>query len=266
MINKKDEIVNPDQTAVVSERKIQEKSKGYAKKQLGAPGTPTNVPATIKTGDRTLMQDRSKKDTTTNYDVSKSYVVTQQNIFKIKRISVGVLIDGKYVKEVDKNGTVKTRYIPRSAEELKTYEQLIKSAVGFDPKRGDEVTVVSVPFESTQIERAEGGEGGGFFDLNTLLMAAIGVLGLLLLALIIFMILKSKRAKKAELEQAQLAQLQGAATMQQAAQAAAKYHEQEQQAFSIEQEPAYQRILEIAQESPELVADMISKWIKEEGK
>ncbi|BCD68386.1 flagellar basal-body MS-ring/collar protein FliF [Nitratiruptor sp. YY09-18] len=268
-VNKKDELVNPDQVAVISERKIQEKNKGYAKQQAGAPGTPTNVPATIKTNNQSLLQDKSKKDTTTNYDVSKSYIVTKQNIFKIKRISVGVLIDGKYIKQVDKNNSITTKYIPRSKEELKTYEQLIKSAIGYDPKRGDEVTVVSVPFESEQGSMEQESMGASsFLQKNLLLLGAIALLSLILLGLIIFMIMKAKRAKRAALEEAQLAQLQGqdGEAMHRAAQAAAKYHEQEQQSFSIEQEPAYQRIIEIAQESPELVADVISKWIKEEGK
>ena len=268
-VDKKDELVNPDQVAVVSERKIQEKTKGYQKDKTGAPGTPTNVPATINTKNDRLLLDKNKKDTTTNYDVSKSYIVTKSNIFKIKRISVGVLIDGKYVTQKDKEGKETRKFVPRSKEELQAYEQLVKSAVGFDPKRGDKVTVISIPFENAQAATPFGAAAPATIveklKANYLLLAAIGVLALVLLVLL-FMLLKMRKAKKAALEAQELAQLQGEGTINQAAQAAAELHKKEEEHFSFESEPAYQKILEIAEENPEIVADMISKWIKEEGK
>ncbi len=268
-VDKKDELVNPDQVAVVSERKIQEKTKGYQKDKTGAPGTPTNVPATINTKNNRLLLDKNKKDTTTNYDVSKSYIVTKSNIFKIKRISVGVLIDGKYIIQKDKDGKETRKFVPRSKEELQAYEQLVKSAVGFDPKRGDKVTVISIPFENAGAATPFGGAAPATIveklKANYLLLAAIGVLTLVLLVLL-FMLLKMRKAKKAALEAEELAQLQGAGTINQAAQAAAELHKKEEESFSFESEPAYQKILEIAEENPEIVADMISKWIKEEGK
>ncbi len=269
-VDKKDELVNPDQVAVVSERKIQEKTKGFQKQKGGAPGTPTNVPATIKTNNKNLLVDKSKKDTTTNYDVTKSYIVTKQNIFKVKRISVGVLIDGKYVTKKDKNGKTIREFVPRSKAELQAYEQLVKSAVGFDPKRGDKVTVISIPFENTAAANENfgmqpSGSVVGVLKQNTLLLAAIGALVLLLL-IMLFLLLRARKAKKAALEAKQLQELQNAGAMQQAAQAASQLHKQEEEQFSFEKEPIYQRILEISEENPEIVADMLSKWIKEEGK
>ncbi len=260
-VAKEDQIVDPDRVAVVSERKIQEKEKGYSKKPLGAPGTPTNVPATINTGNTTLMKDRNKKDITTNYDVSKSLIKTQQNLFKIKRLTVGVLIDGKY-KTIEKNGTKEVVFEPRSEAEIKAYENLIKSAVGFDPKRGDKVTVVSVPFEtSTQLLSSHPVSEGNKWQ-KYLLLGAIALLSLILLGLIAMMIIRNKRAKaQQELAIAQAAQAQSVA---QAAQAAQELHERELEEFSIEKEPTYQKILEIVEENPDVVADMISKWMKEE--
>ena len=265
-VAKQDEIYDPDRAAVVSERKIQEKSKGYEKKPLGAPGTPTNVPATIRTGNNNLLLDKNKKDVTTNYDVTKSLIKTEQNIFKIKRLSVGVLIDGKYIKTKDANGTERVEFVPRSEAELKAYEELIKSAVGFDPKRGDKVTVISVPFETTKppsITTPSAQES----QKRLILYAAIGVLSLVLLGLLGYLFLRSKRVKKERLEAERLAALQaGAPGYQEAVSATSALHAKEAESFSLENEPIYQKILEISQEHPELVADLISKWIKEEGK
>ncbi len=263
-VQKQDEIYDPDRVAVVSERKIQEKSKGFNKQSVGAPGTPTNVPATINTNNNNILLDKSKKDTTTNYDVTKSLIQTQQNIFKIKRLSIGVLIDGKYVKKVDKNGTVTTEFVPRSEAELKAYEQLIKSAVGFDEKRGDKVTVISVPFETVGEEERFAQRPQQSIE-RYVLIGAIAFLSLVLLGLLFYMMRKKKRAEQ-EAREAELARVQAATKMGQAAEAAAALHAKESEAFSLENEPAYQRIIEIAEENPELIADMISKWIKEEGK
>ena len=259
-VNKKDEIYDPDKVAVVSERKIQEKTKGYEKQKQGAPGTPTNVPATINTNNQNLVLDKNRKDVTTNYDVTKSLIVTKQNIFRIKRLSVGVLVDGKYIKKQDKNGSSEMEYVPRTKEELAAFERLIKSAIGFDEKRGDTVTVVSVPFETTQ-EQMAFANPEPIWQKYTLFGAA-AVMALSLLGLLAF-IIKNKRAKQLELEAQQKAALQ-AGPLEEAAQAAAALHGEE--AFKFENEPLYQKILEIAEDNPDIVANMISKWIREEGK
>ncbi len=39
-----------------------------------------------------------------------------------------------------------------------------------------------------------------------------------------------------------------------------------EEAYELEKEPVYMKILEIAQKNPELIANLISKWLKEEGK
>ncbi len=259
-VHKRDEIYDPDKVAVVSERKIQEKTKGYEKQKAGAPGTPTNVPATINTNSKNLLLDRNKKDVTTNYDVTKSLIVTKQNVFRIKKISVGVLVDGKYIKK-EQNGSVEMEYVPRSKEELAAFERLIKSAIGFDEKRGDTVTVVSVPFETSQEQITP--NASEQMGQKYVLIGGAAAMALTLLGLIAFMIMRQKRAKLRELEAEQKAALQ-ASPLGEAAQAAAALHEEE--AFNFENEPVYQKILEIAEDNPEIVANMISKWMREESK
>ncbi len=261
-VNKKDEIYDPDKVAVVSERKIQEKTKGFEKQKQGAPGTPTNVPATINRQNSNLLLDKNKKDITTNYDVSKSYIVTEKNIFKIKRISVGVLVDGKYIKKSDNNGTVRMEYVPRSQEELAAYERLIKSAIGFDEARGDKVTVVSVPFETTKPLQSLASSANK--EMQRYLLIAIGIMALMLFGLLAMLWKKRKREKRLELEAKQMEALQVGSAAQ-AAEAAAALHAKEEE-FNFEKEPLYQKILEIAEDNPDILADMISKWIKEESK
>jgi len=42
-------------------------------------------------------------------------------------------------------------------------------------------------------------------------------------------------------------------------------HEDEFEKIRIEEDPIYVRLVEIARDYPELVANVVSKWIREEG-
>lgn len=254
-VRQQDEMFDPERVAVVSERKIQEKEKGYKPKIEGAPGTPTNVPPVINTSNlKNITKDRSKKDVTTNYNVSKSIIDTQKNIFKIKKLSIGVLVDGKYITKKDSNGTEIKEFVPRSKAELSSYEELIKSAVGFDPKRGDKVTVVSVPFEApAEVEI----EAEAVSKKDMMLLLAIGGMALILLILLIIFMIKASKAKKA-------AKLAEEKALAESMKEMSKMHEKEAAILNLEAEPAYQKIMEMVEENPELIASMISKWMKEE--
>ena len=61
---------------------------------------------------------------------------------RVNRISVAVLVDGSYVKN-EKGEMV---YQERSKEQLDRIATLVRSAIGFDQKRGDQVEVVNLKF------------------------------------------------------------------------------------------------------------------------
>ena len=60
----------------------------------------------------------------------------------MNRVSVAVLVDGSYAKN-DKGETV---YQPREKEEIDRIAALVRSAIGFDQKRGDQVEIVNLRF------------------------------------------------------------------------------------------------------------------------
>jgi Flagellar biosynthesis/type III secretory pathway lipoprotein len=134
---------------------------------------------------------KEKSDITTNYDVSKSMIETQKPLFTIKKVSVGVMIDGKYKEIKDKDGNIIKQFEPRSQQELQSYENLIKSAIGFDPNRGDQVTVISVPFEATSTQ-----EEVSTKQQNLIMYAIAGILLLLILGLLAFIFIKKKNRKR----------------------------------------------------------------------
>src|SRR5204863_4266380 len=67
---------------------------------------------------------------------------------RVNRISVAVLVDGVY----GKNEKGENTYQPRSKDDLDRIGVLVRSAIGFDGKRGDQVEVVNLRFADAPIE------------------------------------------------------------------------------------------------------------------
>src|SRR6202022_266302 len=61
---------------------------------------------------------------------------------RINRVSVAVVVDGIYTK----NDKGELTYQPRAKEEIDRIAALVRSAIGFDQKRGDQVEVVNLRF------------------------------------------------------------------------------------------------------------------------
>ena len=88
-------------------------------------------------------RDQSKKsEETNNYEISRVTKTEVTEAGKVNRISVAVLVDGIYAKN-DKGETV---YTERGKDQLDRIAALVRSAIGFDQKRGDQVEVVNLKF------------------------------------------------------------------------------------------------------------------------
>ncbi|MCJ2040324.1 flagellar M-ring protein FliF [Methylobacterium sp. E-041] len=84
----------------------------------------------------------NKNEETTNYEISK---VTRTEVVeggRVKRLSVAVLVDGAYAPGPDG----KVAYQPRPAAEIERIAALVRSTVGFDKARGDQIEVVNLRF------------------------------------------------------------------------------------------------------------------------
>jgi flagellar M-ring protein FliF len=88
-------------------------------------------------------RDQSKKsEEIVNYEISRTTKTEVIEGGRVKRVSVAVLVDGNYTKN-DKGESV---YEPRTKEEIDRIAALVRSAIGFDQKRGDVVEVVNLRF------------------------------------------------------------------------------------------------------------------------
>lgn len=64
----------------------------------------------------------------------------------LKRLSVAVVLDGTYRMTTGEDGTEVTTYIPRTPKELKEIEGMVAKAIGYDPDRGDQISISSFRF------------------------------------------------------------------------------------------------------------------------
>lgn len=84
--------------------------------------------------------------TTVNYELTKKLEKYVSNTGNIERVTVAVLVNGKYVTTTDENEEKTTEYFPREDQELKRITALVKSAVGYNEERGDIVEVQNIRF------------------------------------------------------------------------------------------------------------------------
>lgn len=92
--------------------------------------------------DNATKSDSTRTEETTNYEISKTVRTSTLDGGDVKRLSVAVVVDG--ANSTDAAG--RQTYKARSSQEMQQIEALVKSAIGFNQTRGDQVQVVNMPF------------------------------------------------------------------------------------------------------------------------
>ncbi len=127
---------------------------------------------------------------TTNYEISSTTTTTVREPGAVQRLSVAVAVDG--VNTAPANGEGEPAYAPRSEEDMQRIQSLVRSAMGFNEQRGDQLEVVNVRF-SRPATVTDGGEASGSmfdFDRNDI-MRGVELLVLLIVgALMVFFVLR----------------------------------------------------------------------------
>jgi len=136
-------------------------------------------------------RDQSKKtEETNNYEISRTTKTEVTEAGRVNRISVAVLVDGSYTKN-DKGEMV---YQERGKEQLDRIAALVRSAIGFDQKRGDQVEVVNLKFAEAPIVPPVAEPAGvlGFLQFtkdDVMYVVELGVMMLLGLV-VLFMVIR----------------------------------------------------------------------------
>jgi flagellar M-ring protein FliF len=122
-----------------SVRSLEENFSGTgAPPEGGVPGSTTNVPPTYFGGSSNGPSDYSRKDTTTNYEISKEVKKTVPTPGGVQRLSVAVLVPDT---------------IPST--QVANIEALVAAAAGLDRARGDVVSVAALPLDTSIADAAQ---------------------------------------------------------------------------------------------------------------
>ncbi|WP_028349461.1 flagellar basal-body MS-ring/collar protein FliF [Bradyrhizobium murdochi] len=223
-------------------------------------------------------RDQSKKsEETNNYEISRTTKTEVTEAGRVNRISVAVLVDGAYTKN-EKGEMV---YQDRSKEQLDRIATLVRSAIGFDQKRGDQVEVVNLRFaEAPSVPPVV--EPGGLLGMlqftkdDVMYVIELGVMMLLGLV-VLFLVIRPlvKRILAAEVvpalsqptpaliegsgpngelgpNQALIAGTSGTAQLIDVAQVQGQVHAQ-----------AVHRVGELAERNPNETASIVRQWLSE---
>jgi flagellar M-ring protein FliF len=173
-VSETQEKFDPDGSVVRSTQNVTSNNKTTDK--IGPVSLQNNLP-NADAGATASGSQEGRQEETTNYEIGKTVRAIVHDQPQIERITLAVMVDG--VDEVGADG--KRNWKAREPADLERIEKLVKSAVGFDDKRGDRLDVVSMPFVATQeaVEAAPStrpGKTNG--DLQTFVqMIAFGVVG-----------------------------------------------------------------------------------------
>jgi flagellar M-ring protein FliF len=105
--------------------------------------------------------NENRTEETTNFEISKKVVNQVRDQGSLKRLSVAVLVDGTYTTAEDGAKT----YAPLEQETLDKIDALVRSSIGFDANRGDQVEVINMPFTGFE-DLADGADEFNLLGFN----------------------------------------------------------------------------------------------------
>ena len=179
-VNETQETYNPDGQVPRSTQSVTSNSK--TTEPNGAVSVQNNLPNAEAAAQPGAGTQETKQEETTNFEIGKTVRTLIREQPQIERISLAVMVDGR----LDANKAWQA--LP--AEDLSRIVTLVKTAIGFDEKRGDQVNVVSMRFAEAENAVADTSGLWGIRlekpELMSLAQTAlVGIIGLLALLLVL---------------------------------------------------------------------------------
>lgn len=186
-IQTNEEVYNPEGQVLRSTQSTQESS-SEKESAAGDVSVGNNLPGVggDLLSDNGTASENSRTEEVANYEISKTIRSTVRESGAIERLSVAVLVDGRY--STDEEGT-KT-YEPRSQIEMDQITALVKTAIGLNEDRGDVLEVANLQF--AQVDTDEeliderllfGFEKSDLIDAAEILVVSVMIILVVLLVL-----------------------------------------------------------------------------------
>lgn len=197
-----EEIFDPARSVMTSSQRTEDNAGSSG--SGGVPGTASNLPRpTSRPGGSGSRTSRVTENIT--YQTSRTVRKTRMPAGTIRKMSLAILVDHELTWQKEKNGYQRV-LTPPSAEKLKVIRDLVAGVTGLSEPRGDQIVVESLPFEDTlQAEPpspdpvasgppAKGWPSNITLDRNTILIAAGA--GACMIVLLVGAVAFSRRGKR----------------------------------------------------------------------
>lgn len=264
-----EELFDPDKQVVRSEKIIEEMGNENSTESEPAPGTSSNLPQGQTQGLTGQKNSQTQSRTEIyNYEINRTLKKTIIPSGQLKRITAAVLVDGKYeLKEGAKTAT----YVPRTEDEMKRISEMVKTAIGYDEKRGDRVEVANIPF---LIETPEKIPSSTLKSPIVKLAIRYGLLAIAAIMMFLFVVrpIVAWLTSEQELKEEELQKVVGEMTGMTVAEAEKKLTEAREahsgnelwSARMKELEERRLKMIENAKRDKKAIALMIKRWLKED--
>ena len=148
------ETYDPDKTVTLSMQRTEQTTGGQAV-AAGVAGAASNAPNTSAAGGlpvypRQVTPPESAKTESSTYGVSKTVKHVVENPGAVRRLTAAIVVNDRLMQPPGSGRSAVWQ--PRSADELRNLTALAQAAVGFDPARGDMVTVQDLAFDGNRPE------------------------------------------------------------------------------------------------------------------
>lgn len=213
------------------------------------------------TANRSTVPSNSRRDETTNYEVDRTITHTQHSAGAVQRLSAAVVVN----YQTGADGKSK----PLTDEQLKKIDDLVREAMGFSTERGDTLNVVNTPFNEASDDSAElpFWKQQAFFDqlIDAGRWLLVLIVAWLLWRKMVRPMLRKQQAEKDAVAAAVLAasqpQPEGSKPVKLSNDELEK-RKRSQQRVSVEVQT--QRVQELADKDPRIVALVIRQWMSTE--
>ena len=280
-----EEIFDPARTVMLSSQRTEDNSSPVS--AAGVPGTASALPRpTSRPGSGASHASRVSENIT--YQSTRTVKKTRLPAGAIRKISVAVLVDQTLSWEKDKSGFRRV-LVPPSADKLKVVHDQVAGVTGFNADRGDQLVVETQPFETTltieppQPPAAPGAPAApaaGKLQLDRkMLLIGGGALAALLVIGAAFFLLRRKKAARAELTgPGELAAGAESSAVERQIESRLSEHEAQQQQAeakalnNLKLAPVITKTAEVMakhlrekiKQEPEISAQVLRSWIREE--
>ncbi|MDM2748691.1 flagellar basal-body MS-ring/collar protein FliF [Citrobacter sp. Cs237] len=198
----------------------------------------------------------TQRNETSNYEVDRTIRHTKMNVGDIQRLSVAVVVNYKTLPD--------GKPLPLTAEQMKQLEDLTREAMGFSDKRGDTLNVVNSPFTATDDDSAELPFWKQQAFIEQLMSAGRWLLVLLVAWVLWRKAVRPQLTRRAEEAKAAQEREQLRQETQEAVEVRLSKDEQTQQRRANQRlgaEVMSQRIREMSDNDPRVVALVIRQWM-----